>query len=162
MKLILIILCSFFFIATTFSQIIEEDNAGEFATDFSYVDLEDKTYRLGDFKGKVVYISFWASWCQPCIEGFKKYKDTRIAMEEKGVVMLNISIDKDEAKWRAAVDKYDINGLHGWSNDQDLIDTYQLYSIPSYEIVGKRGEFHYLDREGGKTVLDNFDAFIKL
>lgn len=144
------------------AQEILEDTAGEFAPNFEYITPADEAvYQLSDLKGEVVYISFWASWCKPCIQGFEKYKSIRREMAEAGVVLLNISIDQDLDKWRNAIESYDIRGIHGRGLPLALQESYQLYNVPRYEIVGKQGQFLYIDREGGKTVMDNFQEFLR-
>jgi len=145
----------------SFSQIIEEDSAGEFAPNFYFQNLAGESIALESLEGKVVYISFWASWCKPCIQGFEKYAETRKAIAEAGVVLLNISIDTKEEAWKNAIDKYKIEGIHGLTPKADLMDSYQLYNVPRYEIVGKEGNFLYLDRSEGISVLENFELFVK-
>lgn len=59
------------------SQVIEDASAGEFAIDFIFVDNKGEERALSDYIGEFVDISFWASWCKLCIEGFERYKDVR-------------------------------------------------------------------------------------
>lgn len=160
MKFILFLLLSSTSILS--AQQLADDSTEELAINFTYNDGTGVERSLTDHKGEVVYISFWASWCKPCIVGFEKYKDVRRDMHTKGVTMLNISIDKDVDSWHAAMDKYDIIGHHGHAPQEDILTDYQLYNIPRYEIVGKQGQLLYLDREGGKTVIQNFEDFLKL
>ena len=64
------------------------------APDFQLVTAEGEVKRLSDFKGRVVYINFWASWCRPCIADFEKHADKRRQLYTEGVVLLNLSIDE--------------------------------------------------------------------
>lgn len=141
-------------------MVIEEDSAGTHAPDFEFITDSGEKMQLLDYKGEVVYISFWASWCGPCIKGFEKYADIRKEMADAGVVLLNISIDKNEQDWKDAVARLKIEGKHGLVPHSELRETYQLYNVPRYEIMGKEGEFLYLNRDGGKSVMDNFKEFI--
>ncbi len=143
-----------------YNTIVEEDSAGTHAPNFEFTTDSGQKVQLFDYKGEVVYISFWASWCGPCIQGFEKYADIRKEMADAGVVLLNISIDKNEQNWKDAVSKLKIEGKHGIIPQSELRESYQLYNIPRYEIMGKEGEFLYLNRDGGKSVLDNFKEFI--
>jgi len=142
------------------NTIIEEEVVREFAPEFIMV-MEDGTVKsISDFKGEVVYLSFWASWCKPCINGFNRYAEMRQEMEDIGVVMLNVSIDSDSDKWRAAIEEHQPNGVHAIVSHDDIRELYQLYNVPRYEIVGKKGQFLYLSEEPDRDILENFRQFL--
>jgi peroxiredoxin len=143
------------------NTIIEEEVVREFAPDFKITMENGLQKNLSDFRGEVVYLSFWASWCGPCIRGFNNYREMRSSMEELGVVMLNISIDDDHEKWRAAINEHQPTGIHGIVSHDEVRELYQLYNVPLYEIVGKKGQFLYLSDEPGRDILANFRKFIE-
>ena len=132
-----------------------------FAPDFTMRLLDSSEIRLMDYKGEVVYISFWASWCGPCISNFEKYEDVRNELAKLGVILLNVSIDEDEGKWKAAIEKLQINGVQALASKENLYPQYQVSSIPLYEIVGKNGQFLYLSDESGRNVLGQFKNWVE-
>ena len=119
--------------------IIEEEVVREFAPDFKMKMDDGTTKKLSDFSGKVVYLSFWASWCKPCINGFNNYREMRDNMEDIGVVMLNVSIDSDSDKWKQAIAEHNPTGIHALVSHNEVRELYQMYNVPRYEIVGKKG-----------------------
>ena len=140
--------------------LIEKEVLKEFAPDFEMTMADGTKKKLSDFKGEVLYLSFWASWCKPCISGFNKYRPMREDIENLGIVMLNVSIDKSTEKWKTAIAEHQPTGIHAIVPQDDVRNDYQLYSVPLYEIVGKRGQFLYLSDDPNRDILENFKAFM--
>ncbi|HET9607674.1 MAG TPA: TlpA disulfide reductase family protein [Nitrospira sp.] len=67
---------------------------GKPAPDFSLSDLNDKPYRLSEFRGKVVFLNFWATWCKPCREEMPSMEILNKNFEKDGLVILAVSIDR--------------------------------------------------------------------
>lgn len=145
----------------SYEVITEEEVVKEFAPDFEMTMEDGSKKKLSDFKGQVIYLSFWASWCKPCIKGFNKYRGLRDEIESLGIVMLNVSINKAPSKWKAAIVEHQPTGIHAIVAHDDVRDAYQMYTVPRYEIVGKKGQFLYLSDEPGRNILENFREFIE-
>lgn len=132
------------------------------APDIDMVDKEGKLVSLSDYKGKVVYISFWASWCKPCIAGFKKNRDLRQSLSDLGVVLLNVSIDKKDEAWRDAMVRYKPLGVNGLVLSlSDVSKDYDISAIPLYHIVDKNGKFTYLSENAGRDILGEFEILTR-
>ncbi len=71
---------------------------GKPAPDFSLPDLNDKTVRLSDYRGKVVFLNFWATWCKPCREEMPSMEVLYKSFERDGLVVLAVSIDRVTTK----------------------------------------------------------------
>jgi cytochrome c biogenesis protein CcmG/thiol:disulfide interchange protein DsbE len=67
---------------------------GKQAPDFDLTDLNDKPQRLSDFRGKVVFLNFWATWCKPCREEMPSMEVLHKNFEKDGLVILAVSIDR--------------------------------------------------------------------
>lgn len=111
--------------------------SGQQAPQFVLKDLEGKTVALSDFKGKVVYIDFWASWCLPCIMENKEVK--KIKPLYKDVVFLYITRDKSDSVWRDAINKQEIEGIHLMGGDNVVFDHYKAEGVPKYVLIDKKG-----------------------
>jgi peroxiredoxin len=67
---------------------------GKEAPDFTLTDLNENTHRLSDFRGKVVFLNFWATWCAPCREEMPSMEVLHKNFEKDGLVILAVSIDR--------------------------------------------------------------------
>ena len=110
---------------------------GQPAPDFTLHDLDGQPVSLSQFKGQVVLLDFWASWCAPCIGDLPDLRAIKEKAADQPLVFLNLSLDTDEAAWREAIDKHEIEGVHvradGWG--ADVAKSYQVNSLPSYYLV---------------------------
>ena len=134
----------------------------ELAPDFSYVDLSGSQEHLSELRGEVVYISFWASWCEPCLRNFKKYKAIRSQLLAEGVILLNVNIDKKEDLWQKSLAIQDIDGINVRASDINKLHAqYELSSIPLYEIVNRPGELVYLPDDPNRSIIDAFKGWLE-
>lgn len=135
----------------------------EKAPDFQFVHANGEEQSLSDYDGEVVYIAFWASWCGPCLSNFKKYNDMRKTLEEKGVVLLNVSLDKKKKDWERALKQHSfLNGENVHVSDlAKVMELYQLSTIPEYKILNKKMELVSLSQEGGRDVISSFEKWLK-
>ena len=117
---------------------------GKPARPFKVVGLNGNEVQLKDFAGKVVYLDFWASWCSPCIVDIANSKKVKEHFKGRNdIVFLYISRDTDETKWKTAIEKYKIEGVHGVAADDNPIGKdYAISMLPSYFVIGKDGNFH--------------------
>lgn len=117
---------------------------------------------LTDLSGKVVYISFWASWCKPCLVNFKKYDSIRSQLEAKGVVLLNVSIDENESDWKRSLATNTPRGKNTRATSiDDVKRAYNLSSIPAYYIIDKHGKIVILPEGENRDLLSSFDEIIQ-
>ena len=114
---------------------------GQPAPEFTLHDLDGQPVSLSQFKGQVVLLDFWASWCGPCISDLPDLRRIKEKTATLPVVFLNVSLDTDDADWREAIDKHEIKGVHvradGFSSD--VAKSYQVTGIPSYYLVDSQG-----------------------
>ena len=97
---------------------------------------------LDEFKGSLLYVDFWASWCAPCIGEMPASKELQKKFKDKDVKFLFISVDQDEDSWKKAISVYEIPGIHyrlDKVNRSDLVDKLLSNGVPHYLIVGRDG-----------------------
>lgn len=115
-------------------------------------DIKGNQFNFAKYKGKVIYVDFWASWCGPCRQEFpfsKKIHASLTEKQKKNIVFLYISIDDDPENWKNAVEKLQLdNGDHGFSEGgwaSDVVRRYQINGIPRYMIIDKSGNIVQMD-----------------
>lgn len=114
---------------------------GQPAPDFSLLDINGARVSLSDFKGKVVYLDFWASWCGPCRREMPASKRLFQTFKGQDVVFLYVSIDDDEAAWRKAVSEDQLQGvlLFSQGGNSEVASQYGVKSIPNYFLINRDG-----------------------
>ncbi|MEK6657188.1 MAG: redoxin domain-containing protein, partial [Nitrospirota bacterium] len=79
---------------------------GETAPDFNLKDLEGKDVSLKDFKGKVVFINFWATWCSPCKKEFPELNKFYETYKDNDLVVLAVNSDLKKGSVEDFLTKY--------------------------------------------------------
>jgi peroxiredoxin len=128
---------------------------------FTVRDMNGASVKLSDFKGKVLLVNFWATWCPPCkaelpglIELYDRYKD-------EGLVVLGISGDDDAETLRAFASEWKINYPMIVGRDEvALMDAYgPIYGYPISVIVGRDGAL--CGKHVGPATKEEFEREIK-
>ncbi|RYU96918.1 TlpA family protein disulfide reductase [Emticicia agri] len=131
-------------------------------------DINGNKFNFAKYKGKVIYVDFWASWCGPCRQEFpfsKKIHASLTDKQKKSIVFLYISIDEDPNNWKNAVERLQLdNGEHGYSEGgwaSEVVRKYQINGIPRYMIIDKNGTIVQPDAVRPSSP-DTLDILLKL
>lgn len=118
---------------------------GKVPPPFTLKDVDGKDVSLTDFKGKVIYIDFWASWCTPCRAEMKEAAPAlhKKFEDNKDVVFLYISVDENTNAWKKAINDDKIIGIHLLSDNGAkgrLAQLFNIKGVPHYMIIDKEGK----------------------
>ena len=128
---------------------------------FTVKDMNGASVKLADYKGKVLLVNFWATWCPPCkaelpglIQLYDQYKD-------KGLVVLGVSGDDDAETLRAFASEWKINyPMLVGRDENDLLDAYgPIFGYPISVIVGRDGAV--CGRHVGPATKEQFEQEIR-
>jgi peroxiredoxin len=114
------------------------------APDFSLPLLDGSgTASPGELRGKVVYLSFWASWCVPCRQEMPYLAQLWERHRDEGFRVLAINVDEDVEKARAFVDEYQIPFPVLLDTDRTVSSSYRVPGFPTHFIVDRNGRIRF-------------------
>ncbi len=127
---------------------IEADGAagriGALAPDFEWTDLDGKTLRLSTYRGKVVVVNFWATWCPPCREEMPALQ--RVAASEPDIVVLEVDLMEPRDKARSFLDSLGLDRLQPvLDSDGATTRRFGVLTLPSTFFVDKDGVIRHLE-----------------
>ena len=121
---------------------------GKMAPEFAVKDTAGRIFRLSEARGQYVLLDFWASWCGPCLEDVPALKKFYELNKGRNLKIIGISLDTDNARWLAAIRKYDLNWLHvsdlgGWNSAVGKL--YNVQAIPRKILIDPHGKIAGID-----------------
>jgi cytochrome c biogenesis protein CcmG/thiol:disulfide interchange protein DsbE len=99
----------------------------------------DRSVTLSQFKGQVVVLNFWATWCPPCVEELPSLVQMQQRMKPRGVTVLAVSVDADENAYRRFLKDHNVNLLSVRDPDQKSAGLYGTFKFPETYIVDRAG-----------------------
>lgn len=120
---------------------------GSKAPDFTLSDLNGQSVSLSDYRGKVVFLNFWATWCPPCREEMPAMERLHESMGDKDFAILAVNVEKGN---RQAVENFINSGPYSF---KVLLDpkskaqsAYRVYRFPETFLIDKNGKIleHFL------------------
>lgn len=130
---------------------------------FTAQSLDGKQISLKDYKGKVLLLDFWATWCMPCVMELPNVEDVYKTYHDQGFEIVSISLDRDEQTLRKFVKERELKWTHIYDNampeGKSIASQYGVASIPTMILIGKEGKIETLDLRGpalGKAVARAF------
>ena len=133
---------------------------GEAAPDFELVTFSGETYRLSDYRGSVIVVNFWASWCESCKP---EARDLELAyqyyLERGDVVFLGVDYVDTEPEALAYLDEFGITYPNGPDLRTKISQAYRIRGVPETFIIDQQGIITHLEI-GPYTSLEHIKSTI--
>ena len=94
---------------------------------------------LKDFKGQVVYLDFWASWCKPCIKSFPWMQTLHETYRDQGLEVIAVNLDKNRDLAEAFLKKVKIDFTIAFDQVGNSAKDYQLKGMPTSYLIDRDG-----------------------
>jgi thiol-disulfide isomerase/thioredoxin len=102
--------------------------------------IHAQEFTPADYKGKVVYLDFWASWCGPCKESFPWLNEISAKYKDRGLVVVAVNLDKDREKADAFIKQHPPTFQMLFNSDGSIAKKYGVKGMPYAVILGKDGQ----------------------
>ena len=111
---------------------------GTAAQDFTVQD-PDRTVKLSDYRGQIVVLNFWATWCAPCIEEMPSLVEMQRRMKSKGITVVAVSVDIDQGAYNQFIRDHNITLLTVRDSAQTSNSLYGTFKFPETYIIDRNG-----------------------
>lgn len=119
-----------------------------------------KSLKLSDYRGKVVYIDFWASWCIPCRVSLPALNELYIKHGAQGFEIIAINMDENEADALKFLKTFPVNYPVVHDRTGLVAEGYEVKSMPHAVIIDKAGKLRYLHEGYKKRDKAKIDQYI--
>ncbi len=116
----------------------------EVVPDFTLKSLTGENLRMQEYRGKVVLINFWASWCGPCRQEMPILARIHERYEPMGFVVLGVNVDEDEARARRIVERLKLDFPLVLDSDQKVSEQFDVSAMPFTVLVDRDGKIDFI------------------
>lgn len=113
------------------------------APDFELKDIDGKMHRLSDYRGKVVIVNFWATWCPPCRFELPSMEKLWENTQDEGVIMLAVDLGEDEDTIFSFTSDYPVSFPLLMDRDSSVTKKYSVLGIPTSFVIDPQGRIIY-------------------
>ena len=111
--------------------------------DFELQDLQGQTHRLSDYRGKVVLLQFWATYCSPCRKEMPTMNRLLDKLAGRDFVILAVNMAEEPGQVKAFLEQTPVKFPVLLDRDGQVLQQWKVFAAPANFIVGKNGEILY-------------------
>jgi len=141
--------------------IASSDLLGKTAPDFTLRSNQGDNKKLSEYRGKVVLINFWASWCAPCQQELPKLSELKGLHDQYDFELLAVNIDEEPEKALRLAKKLGIEFPVLFDENKQVSKLYDIDAMPMTILVDRNGEVRYMHRGYKESYLSLYQKQIK-
>ena len=131
------------------------------APDFTLKSLDGSNVKLSEYRGQVVMINFWASWCAPCRQEMPLLEDLYRRYSKLGFVILGVNVEQDQAQARALLQKIPVSFPILFDTGNRVSELYQVVAMPSTVILDRDGNIRFTHKGYKPGYEDSYQAQVR-
>jgi peroxiredoxin len=148
------------FVLAAWSMPAHAGQTGSVAPQFTLKDLTGRSIALDQYKGKVVFLDFWAPWCAPCKEELPELEALHNRYAREGLAIIGISLDTSEASVSRFLQKMPVAFPVLIDKNADASDLYRVSSLPAGFLIDRNGIIRYKHLGFGKEYVSQYEKEI--
>lgn len=134
-----------------YSDIFPNLSVGQPAPEVVNKDLDGKTVKLSDLKGRVVVLDIWATWCGPCRAMIPHEREMVERLKEKPFTLVSISADEEKETLTKFMEKEKMPWTHWWNgNSGGILEDWDVQYFPTIYVIDSKGIIRHKDLRGEK------------
>lgn len=137
------------------ANLVEGINVGNIAPQIKGEDAEGNKLQLDAYKGKVVLLSFWASWCGPCKELLPYEKQMLKSFKDQPFVLLGVNSDINKSALVKAQQQYDMTWPSFWDGAGAINREWNIGFLPMLILIDEKGVIRF----NSKSIMDDISSF---
>jgi len=128
------------------SNVYASENIKGKAPNFTLKSYTGSNQKLSEFRGKVVLLNFWASWCGPCRQEMPLLNSLHKKYKKLGFAVMGINVEEDSRKAKQIVKEVGIKFPILFDTENKVSDLYDVSAMPSTIIIDRSGNMRYLHK----------------
>ena len=117
---------------------------GQAAPDFTLKSLSGENIRLGDYRGQVVLLNFWASWCAPCRQEMPLLNELHHRYAPLGFSVIGVNVEQDNTAARRWLEKTPVDFPILFDTDNKVSRRYDIRAMPTTALIDRDGNVRHL------------------
>ena len=132
------------FCALASLSLAASDLAGQPAPDFALKSASGENLRLSEYRGDVVMINFWATWCGPCRQEMPLLDELYVRYQRVGFNLLGVNIDDDTGRAMKMIDELGVTFPVLFDSRKEVSKLYHVAAMPVTLLVDREGRIRYV------------------